>query len=325
MPKVSVIVPNYNHARYLPKRIESVLGQTFDDFEVVLLDDCSTDQSRTILNGYAAHPRVSGLHFNERNSGSPFLQWEKGVHIASGTYIWIAESDDWADPHFLERLVPLLDEDETVGLAYCRSHRVDEEGNTFDLWLPRGHGFDPSRWEQDFRCPGRVELAERLCLTNTIPNASAVVARRDLLLAAFREGRVTLRAGGDLMIWGRLLMQSDMAYCSDPLNYFRCHDRSVRATIDDVRHLYERLQWLAYLCKRLKIASEARGRMVSMLMGRWNTMAHVSSLRAAPSGMSKVFLQAFRVDTSLPLRMMCLFMLNVSIGLQSKARARLLH
>ena len=49
-PKVSVIVPNYNHARFLPKRIDSILGQSFQDFELILLDDCSTDDSRSILS-----------------------------------------------------------------------------------------------------------------------------------------------------------------------------------------------------------------------------------------------------------------------------------
>ena len=98
MPTVSVIVPNYNHARYLRQRIESVLGQTYQDFEVILLDDCSTDESRSVLGEYAKDPRVR-IEFNEKNSGSTFKQWNKGVRLARGEYIWIAESDDYADTH----------------------------------------------------------------------------------------------------------------------------------------------------------------------------------------------------------------------------------
>ena len=78
MPRVSVIVPNYNHARFLPKRIESILNQTFQDFELILLDDCSTDDSRSILSSYASDPRVT-IEFNKVNSGSTFKQWNKGV------------------------------------------------------------------------------------------------------------------------------------------------------------------------------------------------------------------------------------------------------
>ena len=71
-PLVSVIVPNYNYARYLEERIESILAQSFQDFELILLDDCSTDESRSILERYATHPKVSHYVPNEHNSGSPF-------------------------------------------------------------------------------------------------------------------------------------------------------------------------------------------------------------------------------------------------------------
>ena len=95
-PKVSIVVPNYNHARFLPRRIDSILGQSFQDFELILLDDCSADDSRSILSKYADDPRVR-IEFNEVNSGSSFKQWNKGVRLAHGEYVWIAESDDYAD------------------------------------------------------------------------------------------------------------------------------------------------------------------------------------------------------------------------------------
>src|SRR5881394_4400235 len=103
-PTVTVIVPNYNHARFLRKRIDSVLGQTYPDFEVILLDDFSTDGSREILESYANHAKVT-MEFNAQNSGTVFKQWNKGVRMARGRYIWMAESDDFADPRFLARMV----------------------------------------------------------------------------------------------------------------------------------------------------------------------------------------------------------------------------
>ncbi|MFQ8758023.1 MAG: glycosyltransferase family 2 protein [Alistipes putredinis] len=91
------------------QRIESILQQTFQDFELILLDDCSTDGSREILERYRNHPKVSGIFYNERNSGSPFKQWKKGLSKATGDYVWIAESDDFSSPCFLERCVRILD------------------------------------------------------------------------------------------------------------------------------------------------------------------------------------------------------------------------
>ena len=98
---VSVIIPNYCHARFLNQRIDSVLNQTYSDYEVIILDDCSTDNSREIIESYRNHPKISHIVYNEKNSGSTFIQWEKGFELARGEYIWIAESDYVARSTFL--------------------------------------------------------------------------------------------------------------------------------------------------------------------------------------------------------------------------------
>ena len=104
-PRVSIIVPNYNHARYLPDRLLSIEQQTYQDFEIILLDDCSTDNSRDLIFNYASNPKVSQCILNEKNSGSPFIQWVRGISLAQGEWIWIAESDDLADPMFLQSML----------------------------------------------------------------------------------------------------------------------------------------------------------------------------------------------------------------------------
>ncbi len=71
-PFVSVILPNYNHAKYLPQRIESILNQTYQNFELIILDDCSSDNSREVIERYKDNPRISKIIFNEKNSGSRF-------------------------------------------------------------------------------------------------------------------------------------------------------------------------------------------------------------------------------------------------------------
>ena len=86
-PLVSVIIPNYNHQEYLKQRIDSILNQSFQDFEIILLDDKSTDNSLDILKSYAKHEKVSHLIINEKNSGSPFKQWFKGINLAKGLLI----------------------------------------------------------------------------------------------------------------------------------------------------------------------------------------------------------------------------------------------
>jgi hypothetical protein len=244
MPKVSVIVPNYNHARFLRQRIDTILAQTFQDFDLILLDDCSTDESRSILREYASDPRVQ-LEFNDSNSGSTFKQWNKGVRLAQGKYIWIAESDDYSDARFLERLVPLVDEDDEVMFAYCRSRRVGENGAAEgfgDQYLDLG----TEQWASDFRMRGEVMCQKYFYRMNAVPNASSVVFRRG---AYERAGGADggLRLGGDWKLWAAMAMGGCVSYAAEPLNYFRFQASSVRAEAAasgvDVAELLEVSRW----------------------------------------------------------------------------------
>lgn len=117
-PLVSVIIPNYNHARYLDRRLQTVLNQTYPDFEVWILDDHSTDNSLEVIAKYKDNPHVAGIVVNKENSGSPFKQWDKGISLATGDIIWIAESDDYCELNLLEELVKALLEKPDVVVAY---------------------------------------------------------------------------------------------------------------------------------------------------------------------------------------------------------------
>ncbi len=226
-PKVSVIVPNYNHARFLRQRLDSIMGQTFQDFEVVLLDDCSIDESRSILSEYADDPRVR-IEFNAVNSGSTFKQWNKGVRLARGEYVWLAESDDYADERLLERLVPLLDAEPSSVLAYCRSWRILEDGQISGLLDSHYTELDPQRWTADFWADGREECQNYLVQRNTIPNASAVLFRREVYVRVGGADE-SLVFCGDWKLWAAMALTGRIAYLGEPLNYFRLHDTSVRA------------------------------------------------------------------------------------------------
>src|SRR6266853_495182 len=199
MPTVSVVIPNCNHARYLRKRIESVLGQTYRDFEVILLDDCSTDGSRSIIEEYRVDPRVR-IEFNEENSGSSFKQWNKGVRLARGKYVWIAESDDYADERLLERLTSILEKQPEVTLAYCRSWCVrddDTRDGYFDTYLDC---LDRTRWSADFTSDGIEECRDSFLLCNMVPNASAVVFRRSTFEGVGGADE-RMRVAGDYKLW----------------------------------------------------------------------------------------------------------------------------
>ncbi len=246
MPNVSVIIPNYNHARYLRRRIESVLGQTYQDFEVILLDDCSTDHSREILVSYADNPKVR-VEFNAENSGSVFKQWNKGVRLARGEYIWLAESDDYADERLLERLVAVLDAEPEATFAYCRSWRISEDDKQDGFADSYLDFLDSHRWSADFCADGREECLKYFIFSNTVPNASAVVFRKviyDLLGGADES----LRQCGDWKLWAAMALAGKIVYLGEALNYYRFHDGTVRSknrrTALDVAEGLRVIRWI---------------------------------------------------------------------------------
>jgi GT2 family glycosyltransferase len=256
MPKVSVIIPNYNHARYLRQRIQSVLDQTFQDFDLTYLDDASTDTSNAVFKEFEPQPRIKAI-YNDRNSGSPFKQWNKGVRATDGEYIWIAEADDIADPDLLATLVQLLDRNPHVGLAYCQSCLIDPEDRvlvpTLYSWT---EDLIPDRWDRDFVASGILECQKYLVLRNTIPNASAVLIRRSVY-EAIGGAEENLVLTGDWVTWIRMLLQSDLAFSAKVLNSFRTHNSSVssRSQLNGTR-IYERIFVAQMLEKSIQIPAQ---------------------------------------------------------------------
>lgn len=212
---VSVIIPNYNHAKYLDERIQSILNQTYQNFEIIILDDSSTDNSIEVINKYKDNPQVSHVIINEVNSGSPFIQWQKGFNLAKGDLIWIAESDDNCDDSFLMSLVPFFKEKEVV-MAFTRSKIVDELGKE------KGIFHTQRSLNVDMVFEKSLFIRERLKKNNIVINASSVVFRKDILFQIPNEYR-QLRGCGDWLLWIYLSEKGKVAYCSNPLNKFRQH------------------------------------------------------------------------------------------------------
>ena len=265
-PKVSVVIPNYNHARFLPRRIDCILGQTFQDFELILLDDCSTDDSRSILSKYADDPRVR-IEFNAVNSGSTFKQWNKGVRLARGEYVWIAESDDYADERLLEKLVPLLDAEPRTVLAYCRSWRVLADGQIIELLDCPYTDLDPRRWTADFGADGREECQNYLVQRNTIPNASAALFRREVYLRVGGADESMVLCG-DWKLWAAMALTGRIAYLAEPFNYFRFHDTSVRFKSQRVSPI-ESLEVIRWILQRVTPSDTVRRKLCRDVFSLW--------------------------------------------------------
>jgi glycosyltransferase involved in cell wall biosynthesis len=229
-PLVSVVVPNYNYAGYLEKRLDTIMAQTFQDIEIIFIDDASTDNSLAILGKYLSDPRLKTI-INKTNSGNLFKNWNSGVKEARGKYIWIAEADDYADHRFLELLVEQLEQNPLAGIAYCQSLKVNEANQILGSMLDYTKDLDENRWKNDFKNSGQHECIHYLIFKNTIPNASAVLFRKDIYVEA-GYARESVYYGNDWLTWVAMLLRSDIVFLAEPLNYYREHPQSVRDRMD---------------------------------------------------------------------------------------------
>ena len=252
MPKVSVIVANYNYGCFLEKRIQTILNQTYQDFEVIYLDNASTDDSNEVFARFAGDKRIRAI-YNQFNSGTPYTQWNQGMREAEGDYAWITDSDDYADEHLLAELVTLLDNHPTVGIAYCQSWRVDENDEIQSSMQDWTTDLDEQRWKKDFVNNGRDECSRYLIFKCTIPNASGVLIRREVYE---KVGGVDekMRFSGDWLLWAKMLLVSDIAFIAKPLNYYRKHGKSLSVSCHKYGvSLEETCQIIQYFCKNLQV------------------------------------------------------------------------
>ena len=301
-PTVSVIIPNYNHAQFLTRRIESVLTQTYTDYEIIILDDCSTDNSRDIIEKYRDNPKVSKIVFNETNSGSTFPQWNKGVSLAAGKYIWFAESDDFAQPNFLEQMVAILDKYPSVVLAKCQSEIIDQDNNILYNYEDRF---------PHFRCPGKPLTGINDCFSQIrdssgIVNASAVLFRKDAFLQAGGAPE-NFKISGDWMTWARMLGHGDIYYHPEPLNQMRqLHVNSARAahmTGNQCRNIIENLSITNFITSQYKAPISIKIAALNHQISQWSKIAlNLKDKCISPLDNIKILAHAMKISPlALPL------------------------
>ena len=263
-PKISVVVPNFNYAHYLPQRLDSIARQTLASYEIIILDDASTDDSLEIIEAFKLKCQVPvKVIKNVSNSGSVFSQWKRGVKQAQGDFVWIAEADDLCDFTMLERLIPAFNRTDVV-MSYCQSKQIDENGTVLcDNYLDYVSDIDRERWKTSFVADGPDEVSKSLYVKNTIPNVSAVVFRREALLnvlVEFDEEIERLRFAGDWMTYIRLLERGAVSFTCESLNSHRRHSNSVTISNHSAALLREISHVQSDTIRRFKLGLAAKER-----------------------------------------------------------------
>lgn len=248
--KVSVIVPNYNYGKYVRKRLKSIMEQTYPIYELIVLDDASTDGSVEILKNMVLSLKIENPDMNVRfvpnshNSGKAMRQWMKGIELASGDYIWIAEADDLCSKYFLEEVMRGFDDPEVV-LSYAESMVINGNGIVITPNF---------RWSRDKEKTGRFkksyikdgvrEIEEIMAIRCTIPNVSAVVFRRDAIKPKDLEKAIEFTQVGDWYLYVKVLENGRISYNKKALNKFRVHSGSKTAESKKNTEHYKEVLWM---------------------------------------------------------------------------------
>ncbi|QNE30878.1 glycosyltransferase [Sphingomonas sp. NBWT7] len=238
-PLVSVIVPNYNHARFLTQRLESIFAQTYRNIELIVLDDASTDDSLAVIDRLLADcPFPHRTAFNDVGTGNPFRQWQRGMEMATGELIWICESDDFAEPDFLERLVPSFAE-LSVKMALGRIEFCRSDGTPMAGMAGFREAAEPGIWNAPIARPAAHWFHAAFAKRNIVANVGGCVFRRQTVLPEIWDEASRFRIAGDWYLYIHLLGGGKLAYSPDAVSYFRQHEANTSARNFDKLHYYD--------------------------------------------------------------------------------------
>lgn len=222
-PTVSAIIPNYNHAAFLAERIESILNQTYKNIDIIILDDCSTDSSREVIQNYVdKYPDKIKAVFNSKNSGGVFYQWKMGIAETDSDLIWICESDDFCEPDFVEKLIPHF-RDDSVQIAFGRILHTDGDGiSNFGLDEYR-ESAERGVWDQSLVRPAASWFSRAFGVRNVIANVGGCIWRRGTIRPSVWEEACTYSVVGDWYLYLQIAVGGQIAWEPKAVSYFRVH------------------------------------------------------------------------------------------------------
>ncbi len=231
---ISAILPNYNYARFISARLGEVLGQSYPINEIIILDDASTDNSVNIIDNEIARIKKERPELkikfikNNKNSGSVFAQWQKGIKEATGDFVWIAELDDTCSKNFLETALAPMVKDKTIVLSYTGSKLIGSVSKK-DSIRQKLEFVRKKHLDKAYVVNGKTELNKNLAVYNSIPNVSACVFRNIPKLIEMLEEAKEYKLSGDWYFYTRLAEIGKIAYSPKKINSHRLSKNSVTA------------------------------------------------------------------------------------------------
>jgi len=239
---VSVLLPVYNGARYLAPAIESVLGQSHADLELIVVDDCSSDNSAEIIEGFAAADKRIRFERNVANLGL-FKNYNRCLDLSKGEYIKPFAQDDWLHADCLARMSSALKQHSAVSLVTCGRNWLDGKGDVLRTVVPFAEGLRQGK---------QLITWSLITLTNFVGEPVVGMFRARDQGSGYDPRYFHY---GDLELWMRLLQKGDMYFLPDVLCGFRSHEaaatrlnhRNMKDLLDAIRLGHQYFSYLEEL------------------------------------------------------------------------------
>jgi glycosyltransferase involved in cell wall biosynthesis len=227
-PRVTIGLPVYNGDNYLRHTLDTLLAQTFTDFELIISDNTSTDGTEAICRAYAARdPRIR-YERNETNLGACY-NFNRLVELARGEYFKWHGHDDPLHPHFLEACVTVLDQDPTIAVTYARNRAINQDGTERELHILSARNFLPKPELMSPRAKARFYAA----VIAPFPMGAIFGLMR---LSVLKQTRLLgNHISGDFPLLGELALRGRIYQVPEVLQYRRIHDGQLWSQTDNRR------------------------------------------------------------------------------------------
>lgn len=242
-PKIGIIVPSYNHAEFLDRRIQSLLTQTYQSIKIYILDDASTDGSINIIKKYAELDERVRYIVNEKRSGSVFKQWAKGLQILQNDNLdvwWICESDDVCNSNFLELMIPYF-KDQSVMLAFGQIDYIDEKDQISNGLEFYRRDSEEVIWDRPVARTAREWFTGSMGAINLIPNSGGCLIRAQMLSISELENLQKFTIAGDWYLFSTCMRTGFAIYNNEAKAYFRQHSKNTSVIRNNSTEYYEEI------------------------------------------------------------------------------------
>ena len=220
----------------------SILNQNYKIHELIILDDASKDNSlfyiKQIEQKISESVNVKVV-VNDINSGNAFSQWQKGINLATGDYVWVAEADDYAKKNFLNEVVSPLKKNNNIVISYADTGFIDSNGYiTKNSLVDQIDILKTNHWNASYVNKGISEINCYSYLNCTIPNVSGTIIKKGNYDEIFESAK-KFHQSGDWFTYLNILNLGDISFINKTLNYYRVHGNNISQTFDKKAHILE--------------------------------------------------------------------------------------